>query len=169
MSRILYTIGYEGSSISDFLRTVEGIGIEVVIDVRQLPLSRKKGFSKTAFKSFLQDSSIEYLHLRGLGDPKAGRIAAREGRYKDFEKIFGAHMRTKPAQEDLAQAVSVSKKKLACLLCFESDHRHCHRCIVATKMALIGDFSLKHLTVNKQFHFQKKNGLDYVRDSARIG
>jgi uncharacterized protein (DUF488 family) len=144
-SPLLHTIGYEGSSIDEFLRTLDDHGITLLIDVRDVPISRKKGFSKNKLAEALRGSGVDYLHLKGLGDPKAGRIAAREGRFADFRRIFGAHMTTSLAQRDLDRGVAAARSSFACLLCFERDHRNCHRCIVAEEMASRGGFRLVHL------------------------
>src|SRR3546814_2896152 len=77
MNSILYTIGYEGSDIAHFLLTLQQCGIKRVIDVREVPLSRKRGFSKTALAAKLVESGIDYSHFKALGDPKPGRDAMR--------------------------------------------------------------------------------------------
>lgn len=141
----LFTIGYEGCKPADLFATLQDNGIKLLIDVRDVPISRKPGFSKTALADGLNSEGIAYLHLKGLGDPKPGRIAAREGRFSDFRKIFGAHLQTIAAQHALAQAVTAASKSIACLLCFEHDHANCHRCIVADSMARGGKFELIHL------------------------
>ena len=157
MTRLeLHTIGYEGSSIGDFLATLETVGIRLLIDVRDVPISRKFGFSKSALASWLATRDIDYLHLKGLGDPKRGRIAARERRYGEFRRIFADHLRSGIAQTDIIRAVEAASSKRACLLCFERDHKHCHRCIVAEEMARRGRFRLVHLGV--QLGLTKKTG-----------
>ena len=143
----LFTIGYEGSTIDNFLAVLSEVGIDLLIDVRDVPLSRKKGFSKSALAGHLGENGIEYLHLKGLGDPKSGRLAARAGRYDEFRRIFNAHLRTCVAQEDIQRGVQAVRKRMACLLCFERDHVHCHRCIVAEEMVRQGGFKLRHLKV----------------------
>jgi uncharacterized protein (DUF488 family) len=82
--------------------------IDVLIDVRDVPLSRKKGFSKNGLAQILADADIEYVHLKGLGDPKDGRDAARAGEYDLFQKIFSRHMRTKIALRDLNIAAEIA-------------------------------------------------------------
>ncbi len=145
--RTLYTIGYEGCSIGDFLATLETAGVQLLIDVRDVPISRKPGFSKNALSAAVSATGIEYLHLKGLGDPKSGRIAAREGRFDDFKRIFDAHLKSPTAQLDMAIGVEFAANKKACLVCFERDHSYCHRCIVAHEMAIRGKFRLVHLAV----------------------
>jgi uncharacterized protein (DUF488 family) len=99
--------------------------------VRDVPISRKQGFSKSNLREALFANDIQYVHLKGLGDPKPGRDAARSGNFKKFESIFSAHMLTATAQADLKTAIEIARESKACLLCFERDCRHCHRTIVA--------------------------------------
>jgi uncharacterized protein (DUF488 family) len=42
----------------------------MVVDIRKLPLSRKKGFSKTALKELLNGENIEHQNFQALGAPK---------------------------------------------------------------------------------------------------
>src|SRR5260221_14335952 len=87
----LFKVGYEGSKPSDLFASLQDSGVTLLIDVRDVPISRKPGFSKTSLAQGLEAAGIRYLHLKGLGDPKPGRIAAREGRLSDFRRIFPAH------------------------------------------------------------------------------
>jgi uncharacterized protein (DUF488 family) len=76
---ILATIGYEGADVDDFVATLRSAGIRRLIDVRELAISRRRGFAKRALSGALADADIEYVHLRGLGDPKeAGRLRGPE-------------------------------------------------------------------------------------------
>jgi Protein of unknown function, DUF488 len=101
MPRDFYTIGYEGSRVEEFVAALRRAGVVTLIDVRDIPLSRKPGFSKSALAANLAAKGIAYVHLRGLGDPKPGREAARAGKYGLFRSIFGRHMTTDVARRDL--------------------------------------------------------------------
>jgi uncharacterized protein (DUF488 family) len=135
MTHALYTIGYEEASIDDFLATLRAAGIETVIDVREHPLSRKKGFSKNALHALLEANDIAYVHLKGLGDPKEGREAARSGDYDAFKRIFTKHMKSKEAKADLKLAIEQAETAVSCLLCYERKPEECHRTIVAEAIA----------------------------------
>lgn len=145
--KMISTIGYEGSTIDNFVMTLKRDSISLLIDVRDLPLSRKKGFSKNHLAEILKQHGIQYVHLRGLGDPKEGRMAARAGDYKLFEKIFGRHMKTKTALKDLETAADLVRSHHACLMCFECEHEKCHRSIVADGLAEITGLTVKPLKV----------------------
>ena len=73
---------------ADLFASLKANRVKLLIDVRDVPISRKPGFSKTSLAQGLADAGIGYLHLKGLGDPKPGRIAAREGRFSDFCRIL---------------------------------------------------------------------------------
>jgi uncharacterized protein (DUF488 family) len=145
----LYTIGYEGGAVSDFIATLREADIKLLVDVRAVALSRKPGFSKTALSERLGEGGIGYLHLKGLGDPKPGRTAAREGRLKDFREIYHKHLIGDVAQADLLKGIEAASRGGACLMCFERDHWHCHRLIVAQAMAHQNHFEIVHLVAHK--------------------
>ena len=86
------TIGYEGGTVHAFIRTLKDAQVELVLDIRAAPVSRKKGFSKNQLAAHLSETGIGYRHLRGLGTPKRGRDAARGGDVESFERIFREHM-----------------------------------------------------------------------------
>lgn len=148
MQRSFYTIGYEGSQVEAFVTTLRRAGVKTLIDVRDLPLSRKPGFSKSALAAHLEASGIAYVHLKGLGDPKPGREAARAGAYAEFRRIFGRHMKTAFAQRDLAKAAELLRTEPCCLMCFERDHCNCHRSIVADHLVRQTGLQLHHLSID---------------------
>ncbi|KSV87339.1 hypothetical protein N181_01690 [Sinorhizobium fredii USDA 205] len=130
----LMTIGYEGSTIDDFVKTLEVAGVEVLVDVRAVTVSRKKGFSKNGLAARLEEHGIRYIHAKDLGDPKPGREAARAGDFVTFRKVFGEHLATEAAQQAVRDVADVAKAKLTCLMCYERDPSTCHRQIVATQL-----------------------------------
>lgn len=139
------TIGYEGSDIDSFLDRLANAGVETIVDVRELPLSRKKGFSKNSLREAAAKIGLHYVHLKPLGDPKEGRLAARSGDYQLFERIFKAHMQTAEAQEALTRLSEIVENTRACLLCFEKNHEGCHRHIVVHQLAEIRDIVVRHI------------------------
>lgn len=139
----LLTIGYEGTTLALVLDTLKAAEVRHLIDVRALPQSRKPGFSKRLLSASLAEIGVGYSHLRGLGTPKAGRDAVRHGDIAAMHRIYAGQLETPEAQHDLALARSIAGGKTSCLLCFERDHTHCHRDIVAglicddTKLPLV--------------------------------
>lgn len=150
MKRHIYTIGYEGASLGDFLDTLIDAKIDRVVDIRDVPASRRAGFSKNALREALAEQGIEYTHLKPLGDPKEGREAMRRGDIRAFQEIFGAHIQSEPAQDALRIAAELANEESIVLLCFERDPKHCHRTVVATLMCELASFETKHIGVQKR-------------------
>jgi uncharacterized protein (DUF488 family) len=143
----LATIGYEGASVGDFIASLKIAGVVKIIDVRELPLSRRKGFSKTVLADALRTEGIEYIHLRALGDPKDGRDAARAGQFAEFRRIYSKHLKTVAAQSALQEAQAMVATGGACLLCYEREPNQCHRSIVASALAGRSNLRVVHLGV----------------------
>ena len=76
--RPLFTIGYEGRALEDFLDALIAQGVETLVDVRELPISRKKGFSKSALTSAVEARGISYVHIPQLGSPRRLRHRLKE-------------------------------------------------------------------------------------------
>jgi uncharacterized protein (DUF488 family) len=148
--KAICTIGYEGSTVDAFLRALKDEGVDLVLDIRAAPVSRKKGFSKNQLAAHLADAGIGYRHLRGLGTPKRGRDAARGGDLESFERIFRNHMGEPEALLDLGEAIALAERQLVCLLCLERDPEHCHRLIVANRMVKETGQKLRHLFVQSE-------------------
>lgn len=148
MPRVLYTVGYEGADITHFLRTLKDCGVKRLIDIRDVPVSRKRGFSKTALANALEGVGIAYSHLKELGDPKAGREAMRRGDYPGFLEIYSSHIATPQGQEALRAAVDLAQESPSILLCYERSPAQCHRTVVAKEMTLLAEFDIKNVGVN---------------------
>jgi len=126
--RKLFTIGYEQTPQNAVLDELQNAGVKLLVDVRAIASSRRPGFSKTQLAAGLDERGISYLHLRGLGTPKEGRLAARAGQYDRLQEIYAKHLKTPQARQELDELSALVKKSgPVCILCFERDHRHCHR------------------------------------------
>src|ERR1700740_2237509 len=124
----LFTIGYEQTPAKSVLGELEKAGVKLLVDVRAVASSLRPGFSKNQLAAGLDERGISYLHLRGLGTPKDGRDAARGGKFGALHKIYAAHLKTSQAKEELDElSALVRKSGPVCILCYERDHRHCHR------------------------------------------
>ena len=74
----IFTIGYEGATVGEFLAALEKAGVKRVIDVRALPSSRRPGFSKSPLGAALGEAGIDYVHLKALGTPLRKRYCSCE-------------------------------------------------------------------------------------------
>ncbi len=145
MARKLSTIGYEGKTLDEFLDELTAAGVELLIDVRAVAASRRPGFSKTALSGAVRERGIDYIHLRPLGTPRAGRDAARKGRIAEMHSIFEEQLETPEAQLALEQAHDAASERHAALLCFERDAACCHRRVVAERLQPRGNYLINDL------------------------
>jgi uncharacterized protein (DUF488 family) len=123
----IFTIGYEGATQDELVAALQAAGVARVIDVRAVPLSRKPGFSKNILAGGLRKAGIDYVHLKALGTPPAGREAARKGRWEVMNRIYAEQLETPEAGADAARMIALAKDKPSALLCFERDPAQCHR------------------------------------------
>lgn len=135
MKRI-YTIGYEGATMAEFVAALRAAGVAQVIDVRQLPLSRRPGFSKKPLAAELAGAGIDYVNLRALGTPKPGRDAAKKGDRATLEAVYAVQLELPEAQAEGAKMLALAEEKPSALLCFERDPTTCHRTLL---MQAIGE------------------------------
>lgn len=130
----LCTIGYERFTNEQWLDSLVAHRIQTVVDVREMPLSRKAGFSKTKLSEALAARGIEYVHLKALGNPKTYRDRLREG--WDFDEFEGKYAEILEREsEAVAMLTALTESRRVCLVCFEEDPARCHRSIVAEYLA----------------------------------
>ena len=135
----IFTIGYEGATVAEFLAALQAAGVARVIDVRALPLSRRPGFSKTPLRAALAEAGIDYVHLRALGTPADGRAAARAGRQADLERIYASQLELPEAIAQGAQMLALAAEQPSALLCFEREPAGCHRKLLIEAVAPAAD------------------------------
>jgi len=132
----LFTIGYEKATSQAVLGEIADAKVDLLVDVRAVAASRRPGFSKRQLAAGLDGQGIGYLHLRGLGTPKDGRLAARANHMDDLFRIYSAHLKTPQAREEMDELAAIVKSgRRVCLLCYERDVHHCHRQWIAEEIA----------------------------------
>ena len=126
----VYTIGYEATTMADFLAALRRAGVKRVIDVRALPLSRRPGFSKSILAATLKEAGIDYVHLKALGTPKPGRDAAKKGDVATLTAVYEGQLALPEAQAQAARMRALAEEMPSALLCYERDPCHCHRTLL---------------------------------------
>ena len=146
----LFTIGYEQTPAKSVLDELEEAGVKLLVDVRAVASSRRPGFSKSQLAAGLDERGMAYVHLRGLGTPKEGRLAARSGQYDTLQKIYAKHLKTAQAKEELDELSALVKKSgPICILCYERDHSHCHRRWIAEIIEERDDVAIENLAARQ--------------------
>ncbi len=143
----LFSIGYEKAAPADFLATLKARGVATVADLRDLPLSRRAGFSKRQLQAAVEAAGMRYVHLRALGTPPEGREANRRRDWDRFWRIVEERLASAEAELDLQRLAEIAVAAPTCLLCYEADWHICHRRRVGEILAERHGFALTHLTV----------------------
>lgn len=142
---MLYTFGYEGLDINRYITRLQDVGVKTIVDVRQLPLSRKRGFSKCSFAEALAKSGIAYFHAPTLGCPKSIRDALKaSGDWQAYTTAFLSYLGNQDAA--VRELAKISRATAACLVCFEADFNQCHRTFVARAAHRRGAPAVAHIT-----------------------
>ena len=134
----IFTIGYEKATQGAVVEALRDAGVEVLADVRYLPLSRRAGFSKSSLKAGLEEAGIGYLHFRHLGTPAEGRAAARRGDHAELERVYAGQLELPEALAAMAELRALAEDKRIALLCYERAAAECHRSLLFD--ALFADF-----------------------------
>jgi len=116
----IYTIGYQGRTIDEFLDLLEKYDIDHLVDVRSYPTSKMEDFSKDDLKETLFKKSMMYKHLPGLGG--LGDEDYKETMLSD---------RWKSSYKELK---SLAKDGKTSMMCLEKDPSHCHRRFISDRL-----------------------------------
>ena len=127
----LFTIGYEGRALDELIAMLSAEKIDRVIDIRELPLSRRRGFSKTPLGTALAAAGIGYTHMRVAGNPyrKLKDTISRDELLARYE----AHIAD--ADDVVASVADEARGRRAALLCYEAEPQACHRSLLAPRVA----------------------------------
>jgi len=144
-NEIIYTIGYEGYTIEKFIKKLKDSNIQQLIDVREIALSRKNGFSKSILSKNLKDAGIKYKHIPELGSPKQVRHQLHKDLdYEKFFKEYKNHINDPDVLDNISDIEGRARRKKTVLLCYEKDYKICHRSIIAEELKRRG-WRVNHL------------------------
>jgi uncharacterized protein (DUF488 family) len=129
MATRVFSIGYEGRSVADLARELKAAGVDVVVDVRLTPWSRRPGFAKRQLAEVLAAAGIDYRHEPDLGNPKDNRAPFWNGEVEIGRQRFRKHL-ANGSSGAMRRLGDMARKTNAALLCVEHDERRCHRQVI---------------------------------------
>ena len=145
---ILFTIGYEGISLEEYLVRLLKNDVKVLVDVRNNPLSMKYGFSKNQLKKYCESLGIKYMHFPEVGIQSEKRQELNS--QTDYDKLFAIYrkdnlIKTTTAQAEILKLLKEHQR--IALTCFEANICQCHRKPLAEAIEKLPDFSyeVKHI------------------------
>lgn len=141
----VYTTGYEGKSVDLFFNHLLKNGIDVLIDVRANPISRKYGFSGKRLDQFCERLGLEYRHIPSLGIPSNERIDLSD--YASYQRLLRQYERSLHSQKqrELTEVGQFMRSKPSVLMCVERDVRCCHRGRLADAISKVNGLNVVHL------------------------
>ena len=145
---ILFTIGYEGISLEEYLVRLLKNDVKVLVDVRNNPLSMKYGFSKSQLKKYCESLGILYVHIPEVGIQSEQRQALNT--QSDYDKLFEVY-RKDNLSKTIALQVQIlnllKENKRIALTCFEANICQCHRKHLAEAIEQLPafDYEVKHI------------------------
>lgn len=146
---VIMTIGYEGWGHDMWIAALKEHGVQTVVDVRELPLSRRPGWSKTALAARLAENGIGYVHMRSLGSPAPLRHGLRDKTlsFTEFAERFAAVLEERGA--DLEALLHLARSQTVALMCWEEDPAKCHRSLVAGALAQGADEPVEIIDIRR--------------------
>jgi uncharacterized protein (DUF488 family) len=142
---VLYTIGYEGISIDEYLNLLVLNNIHVLCDVRKNPQSMKYGFNKKQLQSYCNGLKIKYIHLPELGIESENRKELSD--LKSYQNLFADYAEQLPSKQDqIYEIVSLMKQyHRVALTCFEKEVDYCHRSCISRLINHKYNYEVRHL------------------------
>jgi len=145
---VLFTIGYEGISLEEYLNRLIKNDIKILVDVRFNPLSMKYGFSKSQLQRYCENLGIQYVHFPEVGIKSEQRQELNT--QADYDKLFAVYR-----QSNLTKTIILQEKilkllkenKRIALTCFEANINQCHRKHLAEAIESLPGFEyeVKHI------------------------
>jgi len=115
---IIFTIGHSNREHPDFIRILKHYKIEVLVDVRSYPRSKRNTqFDGERLEAELQKNAIEYVWMKELGGMRPGG--------------FEAYMKTEEFQEGLTELRLIASENRTVFMCAELRWRNCHRSLIS--------------------------------------
>ena len=145
---ILYTIGYEGISLEQYLNKLIVNNVKVLCDVRKNSLSMKYGFSKSQLQNACESLKIKYVHIPDLGIDSDKRQSLNS--QNDYDRLFKQYEKTTLVENKTAIATVLKllkQNERIALTCFEAHQCQCHRGTLAKAITQLPEwkYELKHL------------------------
>lgn len=145
---VLFTIGYEGISLEEYLNKLIYNDVRLLCDVRKNSLSMKYGFSKSQLQKACKGVGIEYIHIPEVGIESDKRQDLNT--QADYNKLFvfyKEHILRNETEKQKEILSLLERKKRIALTCFEANIYKCHRKHLAESISKMKGFNyeLKHI------------------------
>jgi len=142
---VIFTIGYERSSLAGVAETLASARVDVLVDVRARPHSRRREFAFKHLGPGLAACGIRYESWPLLGTPEAGREAAKGGDFETFHRVFEAHLASDEVCAALDRLAALACDERVCLMCYEREPERCHRLLIGERLKAQAEVEVRDL------------------------
>jgi uncharacterized protein (DUF488 family) len=147
----IWTIGHSTRTIEEFIELLHQNKIEMLVDVRHFPASRKfPHFNTLAMRDFLLTEGISYEHLVELGGrrpvhPDSHNIIWRNVSFRGYAD----YMETQPFRDGIERLLEIARARRTAIMCSEAVWWRCHRSMIADYLKAMGVHVLHILSTKK--------------------
>lgn len=138
--KTVWTIGHSTRSLGEFASLLVTQGIELLVDIRSFPGSRRyPHFNKENLSLSLPERGIEYRHMPGLGGrrkPKQDSVNTA-WRHPSF-RGYADYMQTGVFSEQVAILEDLAANARTAYMCSEAPWWKCHRALVSDYLKIHG-------------------------------
>lgn len=136
----IWTIGHSTRSLADFINILKSFGIEILVDVRRFPGSRKfPHFNREELAIALPENNIKYLHLEALGGRRKGQPDSQNTAWRLASfRGYADYMSTKEFQEAMEILQHKAKNSRLAYMCSEAVWWSCHRSLISDQLKVLG-------------------------------
>ncbi len=130
---LIFTVGHSTRTIEEFMYLLKAHGVETVVDIRTIPMSRfNPQFNSAALRQSLQNERLRYKHLKKLGGlRRAKKDSTNLGWRNASFRGFADYMATAAFAEGLASLVKIAAAQKTAIMCAEAVPWRCHRSLIA--------------------------------------
>ena len=145
-NRIIHTIGHSTRSIEQFTELLEAHRIELLIDVRRWPMSKRyPQFNREALSLSLEQNGVGYNWRQDLGgfrkaEPNSLNTAWRVATFRAYADF----MLTSSFERIMEELDALAIKRRIALMCAEAVHWQCHRQLLADAF-LVRNWLVRHI------------------------
>lgn len=118
-------MGYEGLTVGALLDRVRRCRVDVVVDVRANPSSRKPGFSKKPLGAALDEVGVAYLH-----EPLLGNAFRDHDDFVEAMELMRRYLEEGEPALAVRRLADLARGRRVAVLCLERDQARCHRQVV---------------------------------------
>jgi uncharacterized protein (DUF488 family) len=138
--KTIWTIGHSTRTLDEFLVILKSFGIEVLIDIRTFPGSRRyPHFNKESLSNSLAENGVSYRHMLPLGGrrkPLADSVNT-SWRHSSF-RGYADHMQSKEFIDAIQEVQNIAQHKRVVYMCSEAMWWKCHRSLVSDYLKVKG-------------------------------